>query len=432
MDTWSFSQLSTWDDAIYRLSVQRLTTPIPRAAAAPPVVAPPPGNPRFPHFDGLRAIAALSVLALHSAVYTDYFRGWEGAYARQLAAGVTVFFLISGFLLYRPFVAARIGGRPPIELGRYMRRRVLRIVPAYWLALTLLALYPGLPGHPLSASHWLRYYGFAQDYDGSTLFDGLGTAWSLGTEVTFYLVLPVYAFILARPRFNRTGRASFGWDLGALALLSLGSFFFRYLVYGSHPNLGYTLPGTFDWFALGMALAIVSVLVSEAQVKSRVVTVAERYPTLCWMIAFAILTLAAAYWERTLRYDAYSAGPLHVVWGLLAFFLLLPAVFNRGNRGLPHRFLSVRLIGWLGIISYGIYLWHLPLVPKIGHLAIGHFNLGSGLLATVVVFTSVALVTVACAAASYYVVERPILRFKERRTKASAPGVVAINAEAKA
>src|SRR5712691_2846946 len=165
------------------------------AQAAPPVVAPPPGNPRFGLLDGLRAIAALSVVALHVGVYTDYFPGWQGAYVRQLASGVTVFFLLSGFLLYRPFVAARFSGRNHVRVRDYARRRLLRILPAYWLALTFLALWPGLPGHPLGTGWW-RYYGFLQDFRGDTLFNGLGTAWSLGTEVSFYLILPLYAFAL--------------------------------------------------------------------------------------------------------------------------------------------------------------------------------------------------------------------------------------------
>ena len=82
--------------------------------AAPDAVAPPPGNPRFPLFDGLRAIAAGSILVTHVAAITSFNRlNALGAYTARLNMGVAFFFVISGFLLYRPFLAARFAGRPP-------------------------------------------------------------------------------------------------------------------------------------------------------------------------------------------------------------------------------------------------------------------------------------------------------------------------------
>src|SRR6478672_9327108 len=70
----------------------------------PDAVKPPPGNPRFPLVDGVRAIAALSVVLFHTVAPS----GWAGAFRQQFAVGVPVFFLVSGFLLYRPFVAGRL------------------------------------------------------------------------------------------------------------------------------------------------------------------------------------------------------------------------------------------------------------------------------------------------------------------------------------
>lgn len=375
--------------------------------SVPAAVAPPPGNPRFPLLDGLRAIAALSVVALHSAAAVAYFQGWAGAYLRQLASGVTVFFLLSGFLLYRPFVHARVSGRDPIRIRDYTRRRLLRIVPAYWLALTALALWPGLPGRPL---HGLRYYLFLQDFHRATLFNGLGTAWSLGTEVTFYLALPFYAAVLNRRYFFRTTKRLVAFELLALTALSIGSLAFRAATAGSHPNLGYTLAGTFDWFALGMALAVISVATHGRRTGlGSVVEVIGRHPTACWLAAFGSLTVTAAYWERTRRYDAYSGGPLHYLWGLTALLLLLPAVFGHDGKGLPRQLLRAKPIAWLGLISYGIYLWHLPLIPKVARAAGISGHTASSAVA---VFVLAAAVTIACAAASYYLVERPILRYK--------------------
>jgi peptidoglycan/LPS O-acetylase OafA/YrhL len=102
---------------------------------------PPVATPRhFECFDGLRAIAAVSVLLLHTA-WTSGFtsRSSLGIYTSRLEIGVSVFFLISGFLLYRPFAVSHFVGRDQPDAGRFWVRRLLRIVPAYWLALTVLA-----------------------------------------------------------------------------------------------------------------------------------------------------------------------------------------------------------------------------------------------------------------------------------------------------
>jgi peptidoglycan/LPS O-acetylase OafA/YrhL len=114
---------------------------------AQPVVAPPPGHPRFPLFDALRAFAALGVLVSHAGYLAGASQdAWYGSVVAQGSVGVTVFFVISGFLLYRPFLAADLDGRPRARLRDYSRRRVLRIIPAYWLALTVIAAILTLPG----------------------------------------------------------------------------------------------------------------------------------------------------------------------------------------------------------------------------------------------------------------------------------------------
>src|SRR5213592_3870613 len=92
---------------------------------------------RFPHIDSLRAIAAIAVLGTHAAIFAgaDGPHTTSGHYAERLEVGVAIFFVISGFLLYRPFAAARATAAQPPHTGPYAWRRALRIVPAYWLAL---------------------------------------------------------------------------------------------------------------------------------------------------------------------------------------------------------------------------------------------------------------------------------------------------------
>src|SRR3954452_5766357 len=92
------------------------------AVRVEPVVAPPPGNPRFPLFDGLRAIAVLAVLVTHTALLSGANElAWYGKYTARLDVGVTVFSLISGFLLSRPFVAAHLDDRAAPRVRHYTR-----------------------------------------------------------------------------------------------------------------------------------------------------------------------------------------------------------------------------------------------------------------------------------------------------------------------
>src|SRR3954471_15214813 len=192
--------------------------PGPMAAAPSPALAPPPGNPRFPLLDALRAIAAFAIVFTHAASVTNFNSdNWLGQFTARLNIGVALFFLLSGFLLYRPFVAARHQGRPTVRIRDYARRRVLRIVPAYWVALTLLALWPGLVA--FWAGPWWRSYAFTQIYfkDG-VISQGIFPAWSLCIEITFYLALPFLAAAIGRIARDRARV-----ELALLAVLALAS-----------------------------------------------------------------------------------------------------------------------------------------------------------------------------------------------------------------
>jgi len=225
----------------------------------------------------MRAVAALSIVAYHVAFFSRATEhGAAGALLSRLSVGVTLFFVISGFLLYRPMVRARRAGEPPRPLGDYARRRVLRIVPAYWLALTVLAIYPGL--HGVFTDRWWVYYGFLQVYSADTIIQGIGPAWSLCTEAAFYIALPFLAVALGRVSWRREL-----WVLGALGLASFG---FRAVIYATDgpQYLTQTILGTFDGFALGMALAVISVAGRGPRVR----------PALMWALGLACLVVAAA------------------------------------------------------------------------------------------------------------------------------------------
>ncbi len=367
-----------------------LVAPAPGGAPAPPALSPPPGQPRFPHVDAVRALAALGVVAVHVAAFSGVTASsGVGAFTARLDVGVAIFFCLSGFLLYRPYVATARAGRPAVALRDYTRRRALRILPAYWFALAVLALWPGLN----FTGGWWRYALLLQAYDARTVLGGIPPAWTLCVEISFYALLPLYALALRR------ARGSVAVELAVLAALSIAVLAFRTALHhdgGAHTIEG-TLLGLFDWFAAGMALAVLSAA-------GRLPT---RAPWAWWAAAVALFALVSTAVGAPRTYDerAWSgAGWLaaHVLYAAIAACVVLPAITGRDDRG-PRRVLSVRLLAWLGLVSYGIFLWHWPLLAELRDQGV-HGWAGLALLGLPL--------TVACAALSYHLVEQPLLKRK--------------------
>lgn len=402
------------------------------AEAAPsPAVAPPPGNPRFPLIDSVRALAVLSVLLYHVAVLTGEIN--RPAIGDVIAvAGVmalAMFFFNSGFLLYRPFVRARALGRPVPSVRKYTRRRMLRILPGYWFALTVMAIFPGIVG--VFTGRWWRYYFFLQLYSNKTLNTGIPVAWTLCTEITFYLALPLWALAVRRlPWARGTWLRSELIALSGLALLGAGIQIAasRLLV---SDILADSLLGESLWFALGMSMAVLSVWLSQQRSEPRVIRVIGEHPNLCWLAAGACLAAATAIVHPggLLRIIAslqlkqpYPRTVADIVLtGAVVLLVFAPALFGDFKRGLPRRLLGWRALTWLGLVSYAFYLWHLAVVSLLAEKSDpAHFTAtGLGLAAklhhadTAILFVATLLITSVVAALSYYFVELPFLRRKE-------------------
>ena len=391
---------------------------------AEPVFEPPPGNPRFPLFDSIRGIAVLMVVVVHGGYISGAAQAaWYGDLVARLEFCLPVFFLVSAFLLYRPFVAARVHGRPPPATRRFLRARALRILPAYWLALTLLTIWPGLP--QLWSDHWWAYYGFLSVYDPQWAFGGILPAWSLCIEVTFYLGLPLFAFMMR----DRGIRAE--WiAVGALFLTGVLFNAIVHIADGDRvdTNLYLTLPAALHWLALGMALAVASVVLERRADKPRVVRWVERVPGAAWALAAALFLLVslgigldAESPHLGITVDSPESATLAqwiaegLLYGLIAFLLLLPAVFGDDLGGFPRAVLRNRVLGWIGVISYGIFLWHLPIMAWLANDLETEPWGDSRMLG--ITLTGLVL-AIACAAVSYYAVERPLLRFKRPSRKA--------------
>lgn len=153
----------------------------------------------LPAVEGMRACAAIGVVVTHVAFQTGHSSGITGRLFGRFDLAVAVFFALSGFLLWRGHAAA---AREPgakeqwPRTGHYLRSRVVRIMPAYLVAVVvILSLLPDADHASLTV--WLANLTLTQIYVPLTLTGGLTQMWSLSVEASFYLALPILA-LLAR------------------------------------------------------------------------------------------------------------------------------------------------------------------------------------------------------------------------------------------
>lgn len=376
----------------------------------------------------MRAIAAIGILVVHAAIFSGGLRDtWYQPLVAHLDIGVTLFFLLSGFLLYRPFLASRILGTPGVRTRDYARRRFLRIAPAYWVALTIVAIVPGMYG--IFSGDWWVYYGLLQNYP---LYDaptscvnadlifrcGIPPTWTLGIEVFFYALLPLFAFVMARLARKGAGARWFATELLVLLALSVVSVFIQSQVIDTDLEqwLFFSPLGRAWWFGLGMALAAVSVRITQQGRENRGTALVRSHPGSAWALA-AILycgaclfvldphpSLGARFGISALEYVGE-----YILFGVIAALVLLPAVFESPVRALPAKLLAHPALAWLGLVSYGIFLWHYPVLVALDDIGLIDWWPSAAFPLTVLATLAVTLVL---AALSYRFVELPLMRRK--------------------
>jgi peptidoglycan/LPS O-acetylase OafA/YrhL len=337
-------------------------------------------------------LAALAILAYHVAFVSGSLgRDGAGAWLAGLNVGVPLFFAISGFLLYRPWVAARLAGAAPPSSRVYAVRRVLRIMPAYWAALVVIALVTARDD-VFAWPEALIYFGLAQAYFPEHFTGGIGQAWTLTVEVAFYAALPLIALAARR----LPGPVLRGEVLLLAGLVAVSIVWRAVVLAGVEPSdpayfpLLIALPAQLDVFAGGMALAVLSAAGR-----------AGRGQSAGWAVAGAAYALLAL-WRpdgETLRVVAE-----HELQAVIALGLLAPAVLGAG--GPVRRALAWRPLAWVGLASYGVYLWHLDVLRELDGLPVPALA-ACGLAASL-----------ALGAASWYGIERYAQRLGRRITGA--------------
>lgn len=369
---------------------------------------------RFTSLDGYRAIASLAVVTTHVAYFSGVVvaTAWGHALSR-LDFGVTIFFLLSGFLLFRPWSKAALHNDSWPSTRTYLRRRMWRILPAYLLlVVVVLAIMPGIEVLP---KHWLSHLTLTQIYAPKLLINGLTQSWSLATEITFYLALPVIAWFVGR-RHRGDVDASTRRQLWVLAVCALIAF--AWLLMRTRTELGqYTvlnmwLPGFIDWFAVGMAFALIHNRLRLPNPPRWMVTV-NRWadePGACLVVAAGFFLLATTPLAGPYTFGEGSASQAfarHYLYLASATALLMPGFLGTEGLGTWRKLLASPLMRYLGTISYGIFLWHLFALESFAYLVgIPGFTGWFWLLWPVTI-----LLTVAFAHVSYVFIERPAQRY---------------------
>jgi acetyltransferase len=355
----------------------------------------------LPAVEGMRACAAVGVVVTHVAFQTGHTDGITGRLFGRFDLAVAVFFALSGFLLWRGHAAAARGLRRVPPTGHYLRSRIVRIMPAYLVAVVVILTL--LPDANADLTVWLANLTLTQIYVPLTLTAGLTQMWSLSVEVAFYLALPFLALLARRlpvrariPVIAAVAVASLGWALipfdGPFAASPL-----------NWP------PAFFSWFAAGMLLA--ELTVTEIGWPHRL----ARRRVLMAAVAAVAYVVAATPLAGPERLTPGTASQFIVkiaMGAVLAAALIAPLVLDHPDT--PHRLLGSTTMVTLGRWSYGLFIWHLAALamvfPVIGAFA---FN---GHMPVVLVLTVV--FGFAIAAVSYALVESPCrvaLRRWERR-----------------
>ena len=313
----------------------------------------------LPALDGLRGLAAALVVLTHAAFLTGFgtSAGLPGHLLARGDFGVGIFFALSGFLLHCGLLheVASTGG---IDTLRYAARRIARIFPAYWLALAavVIAADPGLKAWLLSAVG-------LQIYAPDTAIGSFGQAWSVATEASFYVVLPVVVVLLHRLR-GRSPAAPVIVLVAALALTSLLPLSTSAAVFGQDLLVERWLPWRAPHFLVGMICA--EALVLPRHPVTRTLRRWARDPTGCLLIAGAAYLAATTPVAGSLSLEPAFGVTLFMRTGLatlVAAGVVLPLVM--GTTSGWSRLLAQPVMRWLGLVSYGLFLWHLPVFTAV-------------------------------------------------------------------
>lgn len=383
---------------------------------------------RFIAGDPIRGLACVAILIYHCA-YASLaasgidVRDWDVGYGtvgagllEDMEVALFVFLVLSGFLIGRPFLKRFIDGREPPATGRYARHRFLRIMPAYWVVLTVLLLrhkfFDGyLPQEAFDAPFKEiagSYLFLVNHYPSGNASLLVGQSWTLEVELFFYAAMPVAAYILyrfARPHLDRRGRIAVVY--ATIAALLIAGLAIREVI-----------PNTLTWqrspvallfgFAPGLFLAALDLTWRE-----RFASFA-RSQTVVWTVLAIGIAMTIGFHFLGPESTGFIAipAPGWRLWQTLSAGFLVAAPLLLQWSGRPvWKVLDNRLLHWFGERSYSFYLWHQGVAVDMLIIAEvpGQPRETLVLLVALTIPVSAALATV-----TYHLVERPAMALARR------------------
>ncbi|MBD5657680.1 MAG: acyltransferase, partial [Candidatus Eremiobacteraeota bacterium] len=308
------------------------------------------GAERLGFLEGLRGIAIAVVVWYHLRIVSGFVVPGTDLFARAGFLGVDLFFFVSGFCIAYPYVRAGSQGLPPPRLGEYIRRRALKIVPSYVLALVVFGVIyrARFASFGDEFAQLLAHLGFIHVWFPATFGSFSGPLWTLGVEVQFYVV-----FALLAPAFVRRPMTTY------LILVAL-SVTYRVTLGLTGLDTAFVwlnqLPAVLDVFGAG-------ILAATAFVRLRPHALVEYVPlatgTALGVVALVLVAIACL--GSTTSSGGDDAGHRWLNAWRVAFGPILCA----GTLGLAFGAPSLRTLAsapvlkWLSLVSYNAYLWNL-------------------------------------------------------------------------
>ena len=331
---------------------------------------------RIPSLTGIRALAALLVIGTHAAYTTGkYTHGYAGLLLSRMEIGVSIFFVLSGFLLFVPWVRAAQAGTSAPSLRRYGWHRIRRIMPAYVVAvLGAFVLYHFHDAGPNPGHSWyglLRNLTLTQIYTDGYMFShihqGLTQMWSLAVEVSFYVALPIIGYLVLTVLCRRRWRPRLALaGLAVCALISPAWMVYVHTAQHLPDGARLWLPGYLAWFIGGMMLAVLAAMGVRCYWFIALPLVVVSYFIVSTPVAGEATTSPTGLAEAVVKTIFYA---------VIATLIVAPPAL--GDRGAYERLLSSRPMVWLGEISYEIFLVHL-MIMELAMTQVLHWRVYTG------------------------------------------------------
>jgi peptidoglycan/LPS O-acetylase OafA/YrhL len=363
---------------------------------AEPLTAPIQRPRHIPSLDGLRALAVLLVLVLHTLLRDSLYKFIPFPYrlVGNGALGVFIFFVISGYLITTLLLREQEKTRA-ISLRSFYLRRAFRILPplyAYVIFLSILGITGHLPG--MNRHEFIAAITLTRNYSHHVSLWAMEHLWSLCIEEQFYILWPTALVLCLLHRSDAIGRRR----ATRIALtVVIAEPFIRLICYRYLP--AYRNMGMFHMQADGLMFGALGALQQGHARFERIYACVTRWPWLLPVLIFLVLN------SLTVRFQNYWDLPLGMTLnGFLILMWLLWLV--RNPTSLQGRILNQPAVAWIGRLSYSLYIWQTFFTH---HLNVEVFGRDFWWLN----FPTSWLLILAAATLSYYAIERPALRLRD-------------------